>query len=235
MTEDKLNEQLREAATARARASEPGELDLERVAARANAIRRRRSARVAGAAILGLAVVIGGVYATQGDSDRQGGQIAVDPTKSVSTSPTPDTSPTAPPANTKYQTLLTQLQDMPEVRANLLAPVRDGQIVLCGINVQGQNETQHQIFALLVCGLFSTGPDAESISAGGDPVVITTDGRGGPEATVVDVEFPGMANRTERIRQMFPPDLVDTMTSPQDLDYRPTLEEMLTAAQGTTT
>jgi tight adherence protein B len=40
-----------------------GELDLERVGARADAIRRRRSATVAGGAVLGLAVLVGGFYA----------------------------------------------------------------------------------------------------------------------------------------------------------------------------
>jgi hypothetical protein len=80
MTEDKFDEQIRDAATARDRASERGGLDLERVSARANTIRRHRSAYVTGATVLGLAVVIGGVYAAQGSRARTRNSTRSSPT-----------------------------------------------------------------------------------------------------------------------------------------------------------
>jgi hypothetical protein len=205
------------------------------VEARANTIRRNRSALLAGSAALGLAVIFGGPWLAQRDSDDRDTQLAVDRTAAVSpsSSASPSTPPTAsaPTGDTEHQALLTRLQELPKVREDLIAPVQDGQIVLCGINVQGQDDTLHQTYALLVCGLFSTGPDAERLSAGGDPAVITTDGASGPDVRVVDVEFPGTANREERIRHLFPSALVETMTSPQSLPYRPTLDEMLRTAQ----
>lgn len=117
------------------------------------------------------------------------------------------------------------------MRENLMAPVQDGQVVLCGLNVQGQDQAKREIYAFILCGAYATGADAELVSGGSDPVVITTAGRGGLEATVVDVEFPGMANRDARIREMFPPALVDTMTSPQTLPIEPTTDEMLETAR----
>lgn len=133
-------------------------------------------------------------------------------------------------ADSTYRGLLDQLQEMPEVRSTLMAPVEEGQVVLCGIDVVGREEAERSLFAFLMCGTFSTGPGAEMVSGGSDPVVITTDDSAS-DATVVDVRFPAMAHRKQDIRRMFPPALVETMLSPQDLPYRPTMDEMVAAAE----
>lgn len=239
MSDDMLDERLREAAAMRANATEPGQLDLGRVSKRAVTMRRQRGGLVAGAAALGLVVVLGGVYLAQVDPPSQRTDVAVDPSGSPPSSSPASTSPSSGPTSgttagdPEQQALLAQLQESPAVRSNLVAPPRAGQVVLCGINVQGKDPDHTQLYAVLVCGLYSTGPKAEELSGGRDVVVIDTDGRSGSQLTVEDVEFPGMADREQRIREMFPANLVATMMSPQDVQTSPSPDELLEEAQRT--
>ncbi|GAA1132621.1 hypothetical protein [Nocardioides aquiterrae] len=173
--------------------------------------------RVSVVGVGALVLVAGGLLAIHADPGARDPQVAAGRSERTSSS--------------GHRSLLGQLQAMPKVRENLMAPVQDGQVVLCGMKVQGRDRTEDEIYAFLLCGAYTTGADAELVSGGSDPVVITTDGRHEPEATVVDVEFPGMADRAARIREMFPPALVDTMTSPQSLPIQPTMDEMLQTAR----
>lgn len=135
------------------------------------------------------------------------------------------------PADPERPTLREQLQELPAVRSTLVAPARAGQVVLCGLDIQGETQDRTELYAVLLCGLYSTGPEAEQLSGGRDVVVITTDGGSGSELTVEDVEFPGMAARERRIREMFPAELVATMMSPQEVRTTPSPAELLAEAR----
>lgn len=204
---------------------------LPGVLGRVTRVRRRR--RVAAAVSVAVAVLgVGGVgIAVAASTGGPSGNLAP-----ASQAPTSQVSPGATPpspsstSTTRDDVLRAEVAGMPDVVRELTGLDRPLGTVMCGIRVLGADADETRLFVWLMCGDFTTGPNATMGSAGSEPAVLTVRGTGS-SISIVDAEFPRQARLEEDIDRMFPADIAPIVRQ-GDVVVSPTQTQLLGQARG---